>query len=291
MEKLDRLGWVVSQVYRIGDDRIEVRTTSFAFAEWVDHVLRAYRIEQDFEDDPYFSIVVEDGAPSVAGGKRFHILYRRTAAVVRSMDLGTIAGAFLTEIERLRMPLRDDALMLDAAVTEVDGSAVLIPGYLVPTLSSLGRRASRKGIVLPGHSTVQVDADGCVVPLVGVLDVPSDALEGRHGSPSPGMRDDRFAIERRLRVEVVVQLAHEPEVSLRSISRGSVLHRLATQTMNLPHLGGRALGPLRLLVTSASSYETTWMGERRYLDSLSEAVAMGRSSYVDDRSEDTPEGR
>jgi hypothetical protein len=291
MEKLDHLGWVVSQVYRIGDDRIEVRTTSFAFAEWVDYVLGAYRIEQDFEDDPYFSIVVEDGAPSVAGGKRFHILYRRTAAVVRSMDLGTIRRAFLTEIERLRMPLRDDALMLDAAVANVSGCSVLIPGYLVPTLSSLGRRAGREGIVLPGHSTVQVDAEGCVVPLVSVLDVPSDALEVHDGRLSLGMGDDRFTIERPMRVELVVQLAHEPEVFLRSVSRGSVLHRLATQTMNLPQLGGRALGPLRQLLTSASSYETSWTGERRYLDSLSAAVAMGRSPYVDDRSEDTPEGR
>src|SRR5881397_673875 len=115
MEKLDHLGWVVSQVYRIGEERIEVRTTSFGFAEWVDYVLGAYRVEQDFEDNPYFSIVVEDGPASVAGGKRFHILYRRTAAVVRSLDLGTVAGAFLTEIERLRMPFRDDALMMDAA--------------------------------------------------------------------------------------------------------------------------------------------------------------------------------
>src|ERR1041385_5331993 len=106
MEKLDRLGWVVSQVYRIGDERIEVRSTSEAFGAWVDEVLGAHRVEQDFEDNPYFSIVVEEGGRSIAGGRRMHILYRRTASVVRSLDLATIARAFLTEVERIRMPFR-----------------------------------------------------------------------------------------------------------------------------------------------------------------------------------------
>jgi hypothetical protein len=291
MEKLDRLGWVVSQVYRIGDERVEVRTTSLAFAEWVDYVLGAYRVDQDFEDSPYFSVVVEDGAPSIAGGKRYHILYRRTAAVVRSLDLGAIAGAFLTEIERLRMPFRDDALMLDAAVAVVDGAPVLMPGYLVPMVSALGRRAAREGIQLPAHSTVQLDAEGRVVPTVGALDAPLDALARLvEGEAGPG--GDHVVITEPVRPKAIVQLAHEFDVVLRDAPQGLVLYRLGTQAMNLPVLGGGALAPLARMVSFARTYETTWAGGRRFVDVLTSAAAGHLlEAYVGDRREDTSEGR
>jgi hypothetical protein len=292
MEKLDRLGWVASQIYRIGDERIEVRTTSEAFAEWVGHVLDEYRVPDDMEDDPFFSIVVEDGEPSVAGGRRFHILYRRTAAVVRTLEVATLARAFLTEIERLRLPFRDDAVQLDGAVALVRDVPVLMPGYLVSSLSALGRRAEREGITLPGHTTVQIDDVGRVVPREGVLDVPGDALH-RLGEQFPvSAAGDRFMITEPVRPEVILELALEPGVGLRQVSRGATLHRLGTMTMNLPLLGGKSLPPLRPLVARARCYETTFMGERRFLDVLPHAAADSPlEAYVEDRREDTSEGR
>jgi hypothetical protein len=291
MDKLDHLGWVVSQVYRLGEERIEVRTTSPSFAGWVDHVLGAYRVDQDFEDNPYFSVVVEDHAPSVAGGKRFHILYRRTAAVVRSLDLRTIAQAFLTEIERIKMPFREDALMLDAAVAMVADVPVLFPGYLVPVVSAMGRRASREGIRLPAHSTVQVDAHGYVVPTESALVVPGDALEQLRWPTDGEGSDGHVSISEPIRPRAILQLAHEQGVALREASKGLVLHRLGTQAMNLSILGGQALGSLGTLVSRARVYETTWSSERAFLDVLPQAVGISPTTYADDRREDTPEGR
>src|SRR5262245_21010255 len=140
MQKLDDLGWVVSRVYRIGEQRIEIRSTSFEFADWIDNVLESYREPQDFEDNPYFSIVVDDGR-SRAGGRRYHILYRRTAAVIRTFDLASLARTLLSELERIHLPFRDDAVHLDGAVAVAAGRPLLIPGFLVPLTSPQGRRA------------------------------------------------------------------------------------------------------------------------------------------------------
>jgi hypothetical protein len=139
---------------------------------------------------------------------------------------------------------------------------------------------------------VQLDAEGRVVPTRGVLEVPQDSLSRLvHGARG---RDggDHVVVTEPVRPRAIVQLAHEADVVLRQASRGLVLHRLGSQAMNLPVLGGGALAPLARMVSVARPYETTWVGERRFLDVLP-AAAAGRAlqTYDGDRREDTPEGR
>jgi hypothetical protein len=146
--------------------------------------------------------------------------------------------------------------------------------------------------MLPGHTTAQIDDVGRVVPREGVLEVPDDALQrlGEHFSVASA--GDRFMVTEPVRPEAILELALEPGVALRAVSRGATLHRLGTMTMNLPLLGGRALQPLRPLVAGARCYETTFMGERRFLDVLPHVAADSPiETYVEDRREDTLEGR
>ena len=280
MEKLDHLGWVVPQLYDLGGTRLEIRTTSQRFADWIDHVLAEYRVPFDGEDDPFLSIVVEDG-PADAGGKRFHLLYRRTSAIVRTLQIGTLARTLLLELDRIGLPLRVDAVHLDGAIVDVRGVPVLVPGYFVPLMAVLGHRAERDGIRLPGHTTVTLDEQGRVVPTLRGLHTADDALPRLAEAFGSQASSDRVMVEDAVEPEVILQLAHEPDVGLRQVSRGLTMHRLATLTMNLQVVGGSALRTLRPLVERARCYDTTWAGSLRIPDTLIGAVEnQPRHPYV-----------
>jgi hypothetical protein len=282
---------VAPLLFNLGGTRLEIRTTSPRFASWVGVVLAEHRVPPDGVDDPLLSIVVEDGPPR-SGGRRFHLLYRRTSTIVRTLQIGTIAKTFLSELDRIGLPLRDDAVHLDGAIVDVRGVAVLVPGSLVPLVSTLGHRAEREGIRLPGHTILTLDEEGRVAPTPRGYRTAGDALSrlaGFYGSPSS---IDRATVEHVIEPTVIFQLAGEPNVALRSVSRGLTLHRLATMTMNLPVVGGSALRRLGALVGRAQGYETTWAGKLKISDALIRAVENhARHPYVIRRTEDTPWGR
>jgi hypothetical protein len=282
---------VAPQLFDLDGTRLEIRTTSPRFAGWVGVVLAEHRVPLDGGDDPLLSIVLEDGPPR-SGGRRFHLLYRRTSTIVRTLQIGTIARAFLSELDRIGLPLRDDAVHLDGAIVDVRGVAVLVPGSLVPLIAVLGHRAEREGIRLPGHTILTLDEEGRVVPTPRGYRTPADPLSrlaGLYGSVSS---TDRATVEDVVEPPVILQLAGEPKVALRSVSRGLTLQRLATMTMNLPVVGGSALRRLGALVGRAECYETTWAGRPGISEALIRAVeSRPRHPYVIRRTEDTPWGR
>jgi hypothetical protein len=281
---------VGSQLFDLDGTRLEVRTTSPRFSRWIDEILADRRVPDDGADEPTLSIVVDDEPPR--GGRRgFHLLYRRISAVVRTLHLGTLARSFIAEVERFGLPQRADAVHLDGAIVDVRGTPVLVPGSLVPLMATLGRRAEREGIRLPGHSAVAVDASGRVVPAAPTVD-PADSLRRLERLFGPDGSSDRVMVESAVEPEVIVLLAAEPGVVLRPTSGGSALHRLATRTLNLPLIGGPALQALHPLVERARCYETTWAGSARIPDVLLGAVENRPSlPYVDHRTEDTRQGR
>lgn len=267
MQRLDRLGWVVTQVYEIGGERVEIRSTSASFSAWLGDALASYRRPDDGEDDPYLSVVV-DGGTGVAGGRRYHVLYRRTSSIVRTLDVGTLARAVLGELERLGLPTRDDLIHLDAAAATVGAANVVFPGYLVPFMADVGRRAERMGAMLPAHATLSVDPAGAVVPTEGMLGVPDRRIEELRRDFPSAASEDRFFVRQPLRPDGVLLLAHEADVDLRPISRAAALHRLATSAMNLPVVGPEALTAIGRSVSGAACYEASWGGPRRFLDDL-----------------------
>jgi len=281
---------VASQLFDLDGTRLEIRTTSPRFSQWVDEILAGRRVPDDGADEPPLSVVVDDEPPH-NGRRGFHLLYRRISAVVRTLHVGTLGRSFIAEVERFGLPQRADAVHLDGAIADVRGTPVLLPGSLVPLIATLGRRAEREGIRLPGHSAVAVDMSGRVVPAAPTV-VPTDALRRLERLFGPDGSGDRVMVESVLEPEVIVLLAAEPGVVLRPVSGGSALHRLATRTMNLPLVGGPALRALRPLVERARRYETTWAGSTRIPDLLIEAVENRPSlPYVDHRTEDTRQGR
>jgi hypothetical protein len=157
MRKLDRLGWVVEGMYRLGDETVGIRTTSEAFGRWIEEIL-AGRSRTRWRDAFYSIVVVEGARP---GRRDFHVLYKGTVPVVRTADLGTLGRAFLEEIESHAFRRRRDAIYLDASLISGPGGTALIPSSFTPALGAQSRRAERLGLTLPATTWVAVDPDTC----------------------------------------------------------------------------------------------------------------------------------
>jgi hypothetical protein len=259
---MDRLGWAVEGTYKLGGIRVGIRTTSEAFGRWVDETLDAHRMTR--WKDPYFSVVVAE--PEGARRRSFHVLYRGIEPLVRTADLGTLARAFLAEMESLAFRSRTDAVYLGASAVAGPARVGLIPSSSTSSLAPLNRTAQEIGLTLPGSAWVAVDPDsGLAVPVRSALGVAPDAVERLAGRASA----DRFFVDEPVEVGTLC-LAHDaPTQAIEPLSRSLTLYRLAGVAENLPALGGRrTLEGLGRLVARAECYGLAPMRPKDTLEAL-----------------------
>ena len=265
----------MERYYRIGEVDFAVRTTSTEFCGWLDHALGKYRRRK--QAPVYYSVVIGGGGEKGQLGKGFHILYRGTSAIVRTLHLPTLARALIQELESLTFAERTDAIYLDAALMASNGTTAITPSSLLPYIGKLGRRVERSGVRLPGTSHVAVDLEnGRIVPIQPLLKIPTDAVErAAELSSSNGHQPDRWFTEEPLDPDIVLTFAGS-ELALQPVSRGQALHRLASYTVNLEKLGGAALEGLKTFIETKRCYTLGNADAKGLLDTVSRALGNGR---------------
>jgi hypothetical protein len=275
MRKLDRLDWAMEGTYRLGDATVGIRTTSERFGRWVDDVLQDHRRAR--WRDAFYSVVVAE--EERAGRRGFHMLYKGTLAVARTAHLGTLARAFLEEMESNAFRGRSDAIYLDASLVGGPQGTALVPSSFAPALSGQSRRAERLGVTLPATTWVAIDPETAeAVPVTSAIGIPPDAAEWLVG-PRGVVRPDRLFVDRPIRVDAVCLIHDDPSGDLVPISRSTVLYRFAAMSQNLPRIGGgRTLEALGRLVSSATCFAITPSTAPRVLEAMAEITrgAFGR---------------
>jgi hypothetical protein len=264
---------VVSRSFKIGGERVAVRTTSAAFGDWLDLALGAYRLRRRL--DPEYSVVVDGGdADGTGTGRRFHIVYQGTGTVTRSLYLPTAAGSLLQELETKLLGGRDDAIFIHAALVTRGERAALIPSWLASYLSSLGRRIPRAGVRLPLARWVAVDpATGHVVPRPPALEVPEDALallarDARNAEAA----DERGEVRGPVRIDTIITYQREV-YPLEPATKGTTVAQLTAATANLDRMGGGALEGIARLVEGAATFRLGALGRAQQgLDALLQAL-------------------
>jgi hypothetical protein len=295
MAKLDRLSWATCDWFAIQDHRFGVRSTSPGFGEWVRYALGGYRVDgpRDADGDPLYALIVEDDAsPSGRAAKRLHIFYYGTFGIIRTLDVMAVARSFITEIESLTFPIRDDAVYLEASLIRGQGRTVLIPALMVPDVSSAGRRIRGSiDVALPAHMSIALDpASGHAVPVSRTLDVPADVLEVVGDFVPVGSPEDaRAVVDRELAIDRVVMIANGGEPGLSPVSRGAVLYELARSIRNLAMVGGDGVTTIARLLAGADVVKARWGTSAQLVGMIEAAVDGGR--YVPERREGTPEER
>lgn len=261
----------MERYYRVGEVDFAVRTTSTEFCGWLDHALGKYRKRK--KAPVYYSVVIAGGEGKGQLGKGFHILYRGTSAIVRTLHLPTLARGLIHELESLTFSERQDAIYLDAAVLSSNGTSAVAPSTIVSYVGKLGRRVDRAGVQLPGTSHVAVDLEsGRLVPTPPLPDIPVDAVE-RAGalSSANGHRPDRWFLDQPIDPDMVLTFAGG-EMALQPVSRGQALHRLASYAMNLERLGGSALEGLRTFIETKRCYSLGTGDAKGLLETISKAL-------------------
>ncbi len=270
MDKLDLLGWEAHTTVKLGDHAFKIRSTSRAFNTWLGNVLKPYKVRKPSAQN-WYSVVIAGGDPDedTKSKRRFHILYRGSSQIVRTLDLPTLGQALFAELESTMFEERDDAVYVEAAALAMDGKVALIPGRYLPTLWKVSRRLHQAGVRLPLARTVAIDRQtGQVIPTKSTLEIPGDAIDrlvkvvGSEagailGVAGSGAADnghlERWVLDAPARAVALLTTGAD-EGPRQPQSRGQAVYRLAGLTMNLAIIGVSALDGLSLLAEQAQCY-------------------------------------
>ena len=217
-------------------------------------------------------MVIAGGDPDENGEskKRFHILYRGSSQLVRTLDLDTLGQALFAELESLSFQERDDAIYVEAAPLAMDGKVALIPGSFLPSLWRLSRRLHQAGVRLPLARTVAVELEtGRLIPTTPQLEIPQDAIQhlneavGKEAQAVLGIAGksrsghdhmQRWALTAPTTPVSILTTGAE-EGPRQPQSRGQAVYRLAGMTLNLAKVGVAALEGLSVMASQAECYK------------------------------------
>lgn len=197
-----------------------------------------------------------------------HILYRGTAAIVRTTDIRQLARSLLAEISSGDLAERQDAIYLSAGAIVGAGSAAVVPSFFISQLARLRRRAQVAGVTLPGTTTVALDPAS--LSLVRTTAIVSDEeLTGALAALPDGSEPDaRAIIAEPTRVGAILSLGPSEVPALQPFSRSLALYRWGGRVLNLRALGGGAIEPLGRLFLETPSLSVTWHDPRGWLEPL-----------------------
>lgn len=270
MDKLDLLGWEAHTTLKLGDHAFKVRSTSKAFNAWLGDILKPYKVRKP-SASIWYSVVIAGGDPDedAKSKRRFHILYRGSSQIVRTLDLPTLGQALFAELESTLFEDRDDAVYVEAAALAMDDRIALVPGSYLPALWKLSRRLHQAGVKLPLARTVAVHREtGQVIPTTPRLETPNDAIDrlekavgkeagavlGVAGARASGNGHlERWTLAAPARAVAVLTTGAE-EGPRQPQSRGQAVYKLAGLTLNLATVGVSALEGLSLMAEQAQCF-------------------------------------
>lgn len=272
---------MAQRTYQIGTAEFGFRTTSRAFCRWADYAFAAYRKRR--KNPPYLSVVVEGGeADGNRRGKGFHILYRRTTPVVRTLHLPTLARALIAELESLTFHKREDAIYIQATLIGADGAIAVAPEGLVSMFAKLGRRVDRQGMRLPGTTYVAVDLDtGRITPVRPTLDIPGDAVDRLEEMAGTNGQGDRIFVDAPVTPDMVFKYVAGDSPLLKPVSRGEVLGLLAMGAVNLQRVRRSAVDGLARMLEATPCYGLPWGDPKDLLTSMSQSFALVKQGKSD----------
>jgi len=259
---------VDSQTYEVAGLRVEVRTNSGPFGEWLRTVLARYTRAQASATSDYSVFV---GPTAGRSQRNYHLLYRGFSPVVRTTDLHTLARALLAELESLLFAGRRDAVYLRAARVCTNGVTALVPAPQVMELVGLGRQVERAGIRLPAELTTAIDLGGGeLVTVRPLLEIEGAAPLGDLPVQSQADASERPAGSESIGVVCLAGAWEAPGPA--PLSRGMALHGLAALVANLPAVGGTGLAALGRVVAGARCSTISGGSPRSVLATLSAAL-------------------
>ena len=250
MQKIDRLGWVVQDNYRIGEKVVGVRYTNVAFADLARAVLAP--LETDEDADPKLSVVADGCAESSGPMRSFNILYRGGERSVRTLSARRLMAGLMRELARYAAKTRDDTLFIEGIAVGFDGASILLPPWSGKDRDALAKKLGTRGLAVADGSLVAMRRDTAeIIPLPPVAEVTEETYDQLASiAPEPTRTEHGVAeLPGPRRLVAAVAWAPTPATPVKEMSRAMMVHALANRTTN------RAAIKAPILVTLAKALE------------------------------------
>jgi hypothetical protein len=258
---------------QVGDRHLGIRSTSPAFGEWAAQTLAGYRTKTQAEDEE-FSVVVADPPVDGKRSRQYHILYRGTLAVIKSLCLEEVARALIGEIARTTFTKRDDVIYMEGGLLWRGDAAAIIPGTSISYIHTMGRRVNRARFRLGDQAWLAIDPETGRIVLPHLLDVEEDAYAALDAI-APAAPPDRRVLVPPVAPSVVCVMTWDEGVI--PISSAAGVHRLATHVFNMPMMQQRGLDGLARLVRDARCYAIGTGAAEDVLARFAEAIAISEA--------------
>jgi hypothetical protein len=250
----------------VGDLHFAVRTDSWELTAWLDYALADYIVDEEAEVK--YSFIIGD-ASREAVSKTFSMFYWGTVPVVKTLHLPTAISAFLTELEVMVAPERNDGVFLRAVPVTAGGALGLVPVSMVMGMGDETRTAKRVGLSFGAPMALSLDpGTGLVSPLPKILDVPADAID-RLAEVTHSTGPDRLTLAADSKIDAVFAMSTGPlgpdAVLMEASSRAGTLYRIAPWILNLTAYGPSSVEALATMLRDANGYTLTQITDRTKL--------------------------
>jgi hypothetical protein len=267
MDELGHLGWVAHQSYELEGLMFGIRTDSTVFAGWLAEVLPATLVT-DQQANPNYSILIGPSESKV--GKRFHILYRDSTPLIRTLDVADLVRTLLGDLDTLNFWRRKDAVYVQATFLSAGGVDALFPAELVGDFEGIKRHVRGKGLKLPGSRYVAIDLENSeALPPPRSLQIDDGAISelarliGSQTEP-----ETRAVLDRPTAIDLVCTMTSYDSEPIQPVSRGRALYVLGSLAANLKEVGSTGLAALARLVEGAACWEIAGRDPRVVVDSV-----------------------
>jgi hypothetical protein len=242
----------VNHGFEVNGVRFGLRTNSSEFGAWLDASLEAFRTRDP--ELPVFSVVIGSEGFNPKSCKQWHILYRGTDALIRTLDLGRLVAALLAELESFSLRSRSDALYLQASIVSSQSATALIPPGLGAYLNGIERRTARAGVSVTPARYISVDPTTGSITSGGLGMNVSQRRMSELAGVAPGNVPSPPASVLKA-VDAVCVLAPDWDAGLRRTGRAQSLVNLASQAMNLRTIGPGGVVALANVLREARCFE------------------------------------
>lgn len=258
---------------QVGGYHWGIRSTSRQFGEWAARTLAAHRTESEAGNNQ-FSVVVAEPSAGANRSRQYHILYRGTLVVIRSMCLEEVARALIGEIARTTFTDRNDLIYLEGGLLWRGDAAAIIPGTSISYVHTIGRHVNRARLQLGDQAWLAIDPETGRLVLPELLGV-DDGAYVELDAVSPPAPADRRVLVPPLAPSVVCVMTWDEGVT--QISSAAGVHRLAAHVLNLPMMQQRALDGLARLARDARCYAIGTGGAGEVLGRFGEAITSSQA--------------